>query len=219
MELIDSFLDLWPYIVVGLAGMTVFFLVIIALTLLVFFVLLRKGITSEIVEVIMRGRNNGEQGDSKGTNSTLYIYKGRYARGEISKEEYDQIISNELIEPTKGKAKEILDGVLQPDETVYVALKGATGHLIATSQRIIIIKSGFTAGSLAELLSSKSVAKYSSFTYDQILGLELNNGIVSGKMIIAAIAHAADNAIDFTVTDYKKYETAMGKILELMYSF
>ena len=119
MESNDWFLDWWPYILAGLVGIIMFFFTIIALMFLVFFVLLRKGIIGEIMEATMRGRINREQGDSKGTISALYIAKERYARGEILKEEYDQIkkdLSDYDIFEEARKETEIIERASKPQK-------------------------------------------------------------------------------------------------------
>ena len=119
MELIDWFLDWWPYIVVGFCGMPIFLFVIIALTCLVFFVLLRKRIIGETVEATVRVRNNGEQGDSKGTNYALYTAEECYATGEISIEEYDQLkkdLSDYDIFEEARQEIEIIERTTQPQE-------------------------------------------------------------------------------------------------------
>ncbi|MBL7119086.1 MAG: SHOCT domain-containing protein [Dehalococcoidia bacterium] len=133
--------------------------------------------------------------------------------------------SESLLESIDGKAKELLDETLQPEETTHILIKGSNGYLVGTDRRAIIMKIGLASGSLFERLSLQSIAKCHSFPYEHISGFELKRpGTLSlGHISISApssgdslhIFHGTENKVDFAFDQYERFSLAVKEMEEL----
>jgi hypothetical protein len=78
------------------------------------------------------------------------------------------------------KTRGLVDQVLRPDENVHVVFVGVGGQaMVATDDRMLVAKSGFMAGAT---FGSKTL----DFPYDQITGIELHVGAMTGYLQIVS---------------------------------
>ena len=81
-----------------------------------------------------------------------------------------------LVEKLGGKEQKVLDSMLNPGENVVVALKGRSNQvLVATTQRVIIVKSGFMAGAAFG-------SKNTSYDLVTITSIEVQMSMMSGTV-------------------------------------
>jgi hypothetical protein len=88
------------------------------------------------------------------------------------------------IVPEKSRA--IAEQLLRPDENVHVVIVGASGQaIVAADDRMLVIKRGFMAGAT---FGSKQL----DFPYDQVSGIELHLGAMTGFIQITSPAFQAN---------------------------
>jgi hypothetical protein len=79
-----------------------------------------------------------------------------------------------------AKSRRIAEQLLRADENVHAVFVGAGGQtMIAADDRIIVVKAGFLAGAT---LGSKTL----DFPYNQISGIELHTGAMTGYLQITS---------------------------------
>lgn len=84
------------------------------------------------------------------------------------------------------KTRRIVEQMLRPDENVHVVFVGAGGQaMIAADDRMLVVKKGMMAGAT---FGSKSL----DFPYDQITGIELHTGAMTGYLQIQSAAFQAN---------------------------
>lgn len=95
------------------------------------------------------------------------------------------------------KTRQIAAQLLRPDENVHVVFVGGGGQaMIAADDRMIVIKRGFMAGAT---LGSKQL----DFPYDQITGIELHLGAMTGYIQIPSPAFQANLPGSYWTSDKK----------------
>jgi hypothetical protein len=134
----------------------------------------------------------------------------------------------QLVEPIGGKVKGILDGTLNPRETLHVFVKGTMGqYLAATDSRVVIIKTGITGGSFFKPIGTTC----NSFPYEQIASIDYQWAVLEGTLKIAVSGlrdwrlpvfeskDRAANIITFDVNSREKFMLVRDKINELRQAF
>lgn len=119
-----------------------------------------------------------------------------------------------LVEALSGGLKKALDGAIPAGEPIVVSLNGSAGEaVVATDRRVIILKAGMAAGSL---LGQKA----NSFEYSRITGVDVDAGLVYGRLQVRGpgtaetsekdinAAKQADNAVTFLAAHKARFEAA-----------
>lgn len=79
-----------------------------------------------------------------------------------------------------AKTRQLVEQVLRPNESVHVVFVGAGGQaIVAADDRMLVAKSGFLAGAT---FGSKTL----DFPYDQVTGIELHVGAMTGYLQIVS---------------------------------
>jgi Short C-terminal domain len=96
-----------------------------------------------------------------------------------------------------AKTRGIVDQALRPGENVHVVFVGANGQaMIAADDRMLVAKSGFMAGAT---FGSKQL----DFPYDQISGIELHVGAMTGYLQIQSSSYQGNLPGSYWSSDKK----------------
>ena len=131
-----------------------------------------------------------------------------------------------LVEKLGSKEEKILQSIIVPGEQVIVAMKGQWNQtLVATNQRVIIIKAGWAAGAT---FGNKSV----SFDLTNITAVEVRVGLVNGFVEVSAggmqgyersnwgkgqqSAYEAPNTVPISKAEQQKFQAAVQVIRQLV---
>ena len=128
-----------------------------------------------------------------------------------------------VVEDIKGTSRKILNENLADGEPVHVFMEGVRGQSVgATDRRLMIIKTGFSAG------GTGFGKKCKTFPYEHITSIDCSKGLTMGRLQVTVAgstevkggyftgAFQAENVVNFPVTQYSKFQTATSKIRELI---
>jgi Short C-terminal domain/Bacterial PH domain len=130
--------------------------------------------------------------------------------------------ATQLVEDIKGTSKKLLEENLRQGEEVRVLLEGVRAQcLAATDTRLMVIKTGASAGSVFGGKMCKT------FPFEHVTSVDCSKGMMTGRFQVSAAGthenrgsyltdFSAENVVNFKSGHYGKFQAATSAIRDLM---